>query len=69
MTYLLLINRKIKTTDMLNNMNEPQNKYSESKKSDQKKKKSERKRDRSKKTKRIDIKLQKKRNLVSSKGK
>ena len=55
---------------MLNNMNEPQNKYSESKKSDpKKKKKSERKRDRSKKTKRIDIKLQKKRNLVSSKGK
>ena len=39
MTYLLLINRKIKTTDMLNNMNEPQNKYSKSKKSDQKKKK------------------------------
>ena len=38
MTYLLLINRKIKTTDMLNNMNEPQNKYSKSKKSDQKKK-------------------------------
>ena len=37
------LNKKIKTTDMLNNMNEPQNKYSESKKSDQKKKKSERK--------------------------
>lgn len=38
MKYLLLINKKIKTTDMLNNMNEPRNKYSESKKSDQKKK-------------------------------
>lgn len=43
MKYLLLINKKIKTTDMLNNMNEPRNKYSESKKSDPPKKKSERK--------------------------
>lgn len=55
MKYLLLINKKIKTTDMLNNMNEPRNKYSESKKSDQKKKIREKK----SQIKKIYIKLQK----------